>query len=315
MYTFDPVESYQKELVRIKGILKENPRGMTVTDISREMKINRNSVAKYLDILLISGHAEMVTFGPAKVFFPSRRIPLSAILNFTLDYLVLLDKELKIVQVNDNLLKLMNIQRGELIGQRIEKSSISIFQIPEILINTQKALEGKDFSTETSFQIDREELYFRIKHIPTTFDDGGPGVALIIEDITEQKIAKKKMKQVINEWETTFNSITDMISIHDKDFNIVKTNNAFAEFFHGKSEEIIGKKCYKIMHGAKEMYPSCPYKQIQNSRKPATVEFFEPHLGKYLEITASPIFNDNGEISGSVHIMKDITERKNAEKE
>ena len=62
------MESYQQELTEIKTILKSNPKGMTVTDIARQIHINRNSVAKYLDILLISGHAEMVTFGPAKVY-------------------------------------------------------------------------------------------------------------------------------------------------------------------------------------------------------------------------------------------------------
>jgi PAS domain S-box-containing protein len=105
-----------------------------------------------------------------------------------------------------------------------------------------------------------------------------------------------------------------MVSIHDKDFNILKANNAFAEYFQSKSEEIIGKKCYEIMHGTKEMYSSCPCKQIQTSKKPATVEFFEPYLGKHLEISASPIFDEDGQISGSVHIMKDITDRKKKKK-
>jgi PAS domain S-box-containing protein len=307
------VETYQKELARIREILKENSRGMTVTDISKELNMNRNSVAKYLDILLISGHAEMVTFGPAKVFFPSRRIPISAMLNFTLDYVILFDKELKIIQVNDNLLELLHIQSDGIIGQRIEDSSISIFKIPEMVEYANKALDGNESLLEANFKVEGKELYFKAKHIPTTFDDGEPGVTLIIEDITDQKVAEEKLKLAINEWETTFNSITDMVSIHDKDFNIVKTNNAFAKYFQSRPDEIVGKKCYEIIHGTKNMYSSCPCKKIKISKKPATVQFFEPHLGKYLEISASPIFDDNGEISGAVHIMKDVTDRKNKE--
>ena len=42
MFSSNFVESYQKELASIKSILKKNPRGMTVSDISRKMKINRN---------------------------------------------------------------------------------------------------------------------------------------------------------------------------------------------------------------------------------------------------------------------------------
>ena len=307
------MESYQKELARIRTILKNNPKGMTVTDISREMDINRNSVAKYLDILLISGYAEMITFGPAKVFFPSRRIPLSAMLNFTLDYIILLDRDLKFLQMNDNLLKLMNLQRKDIIGRSIEDISSSIFQIPELIPNSQKALNGNESTIETKFSLGKDERYFGIKHIPTTFDDGEPGVTIIIEDITGRKKSEEKMKQAVKEWEVTFNSVSDMISILDQNFIIIRVNKSFAEFFQCRPEECLGKKCYALLHGTKKTHSPCPYKEAQSTKKSATVEFFEPHMGRKLEITASPIFNDDGEISGSVHIMKDITEH--AEKE
>jgi len=303
------VESYQKELTHIRTILKNNPKGMTVTDISREIDINRNSVAKYLDILLISGHAEMVTFGPAKVFFPSRRIPLSAILNFTSDYIVLLDRELKFLQINDNLLNLLNVELGDIIGQNIEDFTLSIFKIPEILENAKKALDGKESSIESNYIIGSKELYLGIKHIPTTFDDGEPGVTIIIEDITKRKKSEQKMKQAVKEWEVTFNSVSDMISILDEEYNIVKVNKSFANLFNCKPEDCIGKKCYEILHGKNETHSMCPCKKVQSTKKPANVKFFEPNVGLELDITASPIFDDDGEISGSVHIMKNITKK------
>ena len=307
------MESYQKELARIRTILKSNPKGMTVTDISREMDLNRNSVAKYLDILLISGHAEMVTFGPAKVFFPSRRIPLSAMLNFTLDYIVLLDRDLKFLQINENLLKLMNVELGDIIGQSIEGFSLSVFQIPELITNAQKALDGKESTIETNFTIDDKERYLSIKNIPTTFDDGEPGVTLIIEDITERKKSEKKMKQAVKEWDVTFNSVSDMISIHDHEFTIIRANKSFAKFFQCKPEDCIGKKCYALVHGTKKIHSQCPCKKIQSTKKKETAEIFEPHIGRKLEISASPILNDDGTISASVHIMKDITKRTEEE--
>lgn len=304
------MESYQKELALIRTILKNNPKGMTVTDIARELEINRNSVAKYLDVLLISGHVEMITFGPAKVFFPSRRIPVSAILNFTLDYIALFDRDLKFLQVNDNLLRFLHVPQEEILGQPVETYSHALFQIPQMIINVQQALDGKESISEIRFPINEKERYLRVKHIPTTFEDGGPGVTLIIEDITERKIAEERMKQVIQQWETTFNSIVDMISIQDDQYSILRVNQAFADFLHLKPEECIGKKCYELVHGMKRSHSSCPCIQITLTKKPTTVEFFEPHLGRHLEISASPLFNDNGDISGSVHIMKDITERK-----
>ncbi|PKL58363.1 MAG: histidine kinase, partial [Methanomicrobiales archaeon HGW-Methanomicrobiales-5] len=44
---------------RIKQYLKWNPRGMTISDVSSKLHVNRNLVSKYLDMLLISGQVDM----------------------------------------------------------------------------------------------------------------------------------------------------------------------------------------------------------------------------------------------------------------
>jgi PAS domain S-box-containing protein len=301
------VESYQEELAEIKIILKNNPKGMTVSDIAREIHINRNSVAKYLDILLISGHAEMVTFGPAKVFFPSSRIPLNALLNFTHDYIILLNRELKFLHVSENLLRFLQIQRSEIVGRPITAFAVSFFEIPEIAQNAKKALEGTELTIEKQHRGDSTIMFLRIKHIPTTFDDGEPGVTILIEDITDRKQTEEKMKRAIQEWETTFNSISDMVFIQDNDFSILRANRSFASFLRMEPEDCVGKKCHQLLHGLNTSHASCPCRQAQQTKKPVTVAFYEPFLEKYLEISASPIFSDTGEITGSVHIMRDIT--------
>ncbi len=286
---------------------------MTVSDIAHEIKINRNSVAKYLDILLITGHVEMVTFGPAKVFFPSSRIPLTALLNFTHDYIALLNRDLKFLQVSENLLKFIQAPRSDIIGKPIQTFTVSFFGIPELAQNAKKALEGTEHNIERQFLQNNQRFYLRIKHIPTTFDDGEPGVTLVIEDITDQKQTEEKMRRTIQEWETTFNSISDMVFIQDNDYNILRANRSFAEFLHLTPQDCIGKKCHQLLHSRNDSPASCPCPQIQQTKKTTTVEFYEPHLNKYLEITALPIFTDSGEITGSVHILKDITGKKQKE--
>lgn len=283
---------------------------MTVTDIAREININRNSVAKYLDILLISGHAEMVTFGPAKVFFPSSRMPLSALLNCTSDYIALLDRELRFLQMSDNFLKFCDLQRSDIIGKSIEAFPVSFFRIPELAQHARHALEGKELTLEKHYRLSHQEYYLRIKHIPTTFDDGEPGVTLIFEDITTRKHIEQAMKRTIKEWETTFNSISDMVSIHDNDCAVLQINRSFADFLRKTPQECVGKKCYELLYGLKDNPASCPCVQVQQTKKPATTEFFEPHLGKYLRISALPILADNGDIISTVHIIQDKTEQK-----
>ena len=132
-------------------------------------------------------------------------------------------------------------------------------------------------------------------------------------DITERKRAEEKVKQTAEEWRITFDSITDWVSICDKDFRLIRVNKAFADTFNMKPTDLIGKHCYEMLHGTSEPLPICPHKKTIKTKKPATAEFFEPHLGVHLEISTSPIFNDKGEVMACVHVVRDITERKRME--
>ncbi len=137
----------------------------------------------------------------------------------------------------------------------------------------------------------------------------------IYQDITEGRQAEDKIRQTAEEWRTTFDSITDLVSIHNKDFKLIRVNKAFADSLNMKPEELIGKTCYQMIHGTTEPVSNCPHMQTLKTKEPARSEFFEPHLGIHLEVATSPIFNDKGEVVASVHVARDITERKKMEEQ
>lgn len=141
------------------------------------------------------------------------------------------------------------------------------------------------------------------------------GFQVIAQDITERKQAENRIKKAAEEWRTTFDAISDLISIHDDNYRITRVNRAFAKVFKMEPKELIGKTCYEVVHGTSEPPLHCPHKRVLETGKPETAEFFEPHLGIYLGITASPIFNEKGKVVRSVHVSTDITERKNVEEQ
>ena len=62
--------AYLYEMVELTGdfseiltLLQDNPRGMSVTEIADAAHINRNTVARYMDNLLLAGRVEMRMFG------------------------------------------------------------------------------------------------------------------------------------------------------------------------------------------------------------------------------------------------------------
>ena len=141
------------------------------------------------------------------------------------------------------------------------------------------------------------------------------GILGIFWDISERKEMEGQLLSAAEEWRTTFDSITDFISIHDKDFKITRVNRAFADVFKMSPQEVIGKTCYTLVHETKEPPSSCPLNQVMQTKKPISVEFFEPHLGRYLAITCSPVLDQRGEVVATVHSAKDITVHKKMEKE
>jgi PAS domain S-box-containing protein len=207
------LEDYQKELTRVKEVLRANPRGMTVTDISREININRNSVAKYLDVLLISGQVEMKRMGPAKAYFLSHRVPISAMLNFSSDCIMAFDSNLGMVQVNDIFLDLIDVERDNVVGRKWSEAPPDIFNDPDITTGLQNGLEGKDSTIDKMLQVRGTDLHFHIKFVPATFQDGSLGVTLMMENITERRQMEEDLKKRGHELHERVKEITCLYGI------------------------------------------------------------------------------------------------------
>ena len=68
----------------------------------------------------------------------------------------------------------------------------------------------------------------------------------------------KKLQVSTDEWKRTFDSISEMIFIIDKDNNITSANKAFVDVIKKPIDWILSKKCYEIMHGRDRPWPECP---------------------------------------------------------
>ena len=122
--------------------------------------------------------------------------------------------------------------------------------------------------------------------------------------------ARIEREKLVDQWQTTFDSISDLISIQDKDYRVVRANKAYLDTFKIKPGDLPGKHCYEIVHETSCPTENCPHTQTLQTKKPVTVEMFEPRLGIFMEVSTSPILNSSGDITGTVHMAKDITERK-----
>ena len=139
-----------------------------------------------------------------------------------------------------------------------------------------------------------------------------------LKDITESRKARELIRRSKEFAETVLNSINDSISIINvRDFSIIDCNKAFLELYGLSREEVIGKKCYEITHkkDAACSLDECPLHETLKTGKPSICEHIHPGKNgviRYVEVSAHPILNENGEIESVVHLARDITERKRA---
>jgi len=67
--TSKEVEYDTKNTKKVIDVLKNSVRGMTITDIAYQLKLNRHTITKILDKLLIEKKTDYDEKGPAKIFY------------------------------------------------------------------------------------------------------------------------------------------------------------------------------------------------------------------------------------------------------
>lgn len=177
---------YYRELEKVLEIVRSHPRGCTIKEVSEEIGINRNAVAKYLDVLQVAGQVEMRRVGPAKVYFPSRSVPISRLFDFSEDFLVIIDEGLLTVEVNMPFLRYVNIMnKEEIVGKPVTELPL-IGSFPEVMENIKRVLKDHRVIEDKLVYNKEDESQpegFLAKFIPTTFNDGKKGVALMIRKL------------------------------------------------------------------------------------------------------------------------------------
>jgi PAS domain S-box-containing protein len=123
------------------------------------------------------------------------------------------------------------------------------------------------------------------------------------------------LKRANNDWERTFNTVPDLIAIIDKQHTIMKINQAMADRFGINPQDAVGLKCYTLFHGTDEPLKLCPHERLLKDGQEHIEEIADRRLDSIFLVTASPLRDQNGELLGSLHMARDITELKRAQED
>ena len=144
------------------------------------------------------------------------------------------------------------------------------------------------------------------------------GIVGAVQDITAQKLAEEKLKDIHLQQAAILDNIPDMAWMKDLDSRYIAVNEQFVKACGMTMEEIIGKTDGEVWqpHYA-ERYRRDDLEVIQSGQRRRVEELQEDRSGReyWVETIKTPIRNANGEVIGTTGIAREITERKKAELE
>jgi PAS domain S-box-containing protein len=135
----------------------------------------------------------------------------------------------------------------------------------------------------------------------------------MVQDITEKKKVEQELWRAKNDWEHTFDTVPDLIAILDNDHRIVRANKAMTQKLGVTPQQAIGQNCYICVHGTRLPPEFCPHSKTLQDGKEHVAEVHEARLGGDFLISTTPLRDEKGTVIGSVHVARNITDRKKAE--
>lgn len=123
----------------------------------------------------------------------------------------------------------------------------------------------------------------------------------------------KRISRIAREWTATFDTIPDYIALIDSSYRILRVNRPMARLLSREPREVVGRRCYELVHGRSEPWHGCPHQPAIDGNCCVSSEVFDPHLGVPLRVTCAPFREESGALIGTVHVAHDISEQKRAE--
>jgi PAS domain S-box-containing protein len=114
-----------------------------------------------------------------------------------------------------------------------------------------------------------------------------------------------------------FDGIQDGVAVINMDYVVVDSNQTLKNW-RQEIAPLTGKKCYQVFRLQDTQCTSCPSKRAMEKKSLQRDEFFimesDGHE-RWYEVSAYPIFDEQGEVNGIVEFFRDISQKKQGEEE
>jgi two-component system sensor histidine kinase/response regulator len=116
-----------------------------------------------------------------------------------------------------------------------------------------------------------------------------------------------------SDWQITLNYVNDMVMVLDRDCKILQANESVLNFLKKPLSEVIGRTCHQLFHGTAMPISACPMTKMKETTRREQADLYIEEKDIWVSVTVDPMLDESGNVEGSIHIIRDITARKNME--
>ena len=111
------------------------------------------------------------------------------------------------------------------------------------------------------------------------------------------------------QWLDTFDSIDDVILVHALDGQILRVNRALTARLGVEPPALVGRNVREVLRHSENKWSRCPYCEGVAGKD----DEVDPTFGGYFLATDSALNDSSGGRLGTIHVLKDVTLRRQAE--
>lgn len=131
------------------------------------------------------------------------------------------------------------------------------------------------------------------------------------KDMGNQRIPRIKITK--KELEVIFDAISDPLFIHNEEFRIIRANRAYAKMTGISVEDIIGNPYHEVFPKMEKPFEICIKELESLEGEEYEDEVFLRDINKIYKMRIYPIWDEQKRFRCSIHILKDVTEARQAE--
>jgi diguanylate cyclase (GGDEF)-like protein/PAS domain S-box-containing protein len=247
----------------------------------------------------------------------TRQLLADSIIKSSRDMIVAVDKDRRIIEFNKAAEKTLGYRASEVLGKPVD---ILYADQAEASAVDEAVSRSGSFSGEITNRCkDGKVLRNFISSSPLRNAKGQTiGRISISHAMTEYRMAEEALRESERFLNTIFDSINDPFSILDRNYRIVRANEAYAQMRGRHAADMIGRRCYELLENRGDVCVGCVVKKTFDSSDPCAKDkrLISPDGGDiWVEIFTYPILDDEGAVSHVIEYTRDITDRMKAEEE